>query len=218
MRATAAAAAARDLACLRLDLRGANRLGEDYYHAALTADLRAAIGSAPLSGYERLLVVGFSLGGHIALRHLLEEVDPRLDGVAAVCPPLDLAACCHWIDRRGGGIYRRYLLRKLMEIYEPVAARHEVPVAVEEARAIRSQREFDDRVIAPRHGFDGVDDYYRRASVGPRLGRIRHRALLVLAEDDPMIPRASQQRYVGGAGPGVVVRWVPGGHVRSRRV
>ena len=213
IQSAAAAVSRRGVSSLRLNLRGADRLGEDYYHGGLTADLGAAVASPELAVFERLSILGFSLGGHVALRYLLEGGNPRLSGVAAICAPLDLAACCDWIDRPLAWIYRRYLLSKLMEIYRPVAARREVPLAVEEAARIRSQREFDDRVIAPRHGFAGVDDYYRKVSVGPRLAEIDARVLLVMGRDDPMIPRSSQVRHLSAASPTIDVRWVRGGHV-----
>lgn len=213
VRAAAAAACRHGLTNLRVNLRGADRLGEDYYHGGLTADLHAAVTSPPLADAERVLILGFSLGGHVMLRYLLDGPDSRVESGAAICAPLDLAACCDWIDRPVAWIYRRYLLGMLMEIYRPVAARHEVPVPVDQAARIRGQRAFDDLVIAPRHGFDGVDDYYRQVSVGPDLGKLAKPTLLVLAEDDPMIPRPAQASHLVDLPPVVDVRWVRGGHV-----
>jgi predicted alpha/beta-fold hydrolase len=213
VRAAAAAAVRRDLATLRLNLRGADRNGEDFYHAGLTADLRAAVESPALASYDRLVILGFSLGGHLALGYLIEDADPRVAAMAAICAPLDLSACCDLIDRPSRVVYRRYLLGKLMEIYREVAARRDVPLPVAEAAAIRLQREFDDRIIARRHGFEGVDDYYETVSVGPRLDRIARPALVVQAEGDPMIPTSTLRPYLSSASPFVKPLWVRGGHV-----
>jgi predicted alpha/beta-fold hydrolase len=213
VRAAAAAAAKRDLTTLRLNLRGADRSGEDFYHAGLTVDLRAAVESAALETYDRLLILGYSLGGHLTLRYVIDGADPRVAAVATICAPLDLSACCDLIDRPSRWIYRRYLLRKLMEIYREVAARREVPLAVAEAAAIRLQRQFDDRIIAKRHGFDGVEDYYSTVSVGPTLGAVDRPALLVQTEDDPMIPASTLRPYLAAASSTVEQRWVRGGHV-----
>ena len=204
---------AAGMTCLALNVRGADRSGEDYFHAALTDDIAAALASPELAGYERVFVLGYSLGGHLALRYATEEPDPRLGAVAAVCPPLDLAACCQHIDRPAAVLYRRYMLARLAEIYAAVAARREVPVPVAEARRIRSQRDFDDRIVAPRHGFAGVDDYYARASVGPRLDRLACPALVVAAPGDPMVPAASLRPFLDRAPRGVDARWIVGGHV-----
>jgi predicted alpha/beta-fold hydrolase len=84
---------AAGVTCLCLNLRGADGLGEDLYHAALTSDLHAALGSDSLAGYRSLHVLGFSLGGHLALRLATEPHAARLRSVAAVCAPLDLQRC-----------------------------------------------------------------------------------------------------------------------------
>src|SRR6185436_15956713 len=60
----AEAAEAAGLSCLRVNLRGADRLGEDFYHAGLTADLHGAVASPEVARYRRIYVLGYSLGGH----------------------------------------------------------------------------------------------------------------------------------------------------------
>lgn len=213
VRMAAAAASAAGLASLSLNVRGADRRGEDYFHAALTADLAAAVDSPELAPYANVFVLGYSLGGHLALRYATESPDPRLRAVAAVCPPLDLAACCDHIDRPAAVLYRRYILGRLMDIYAEVAARRVLPVSLAAARQIRTQREFDDRIVAPRHGFNGVDDYYQQASVGPRLHQLRVPALVVVAAGDPMVPVVSLRPFLHPSPTRVDARWVNGGHV-----
>ena len=56
------------------------------------------------------------------------------------------------------------------------------------AKRARTLREFDDVVTAPVHGFEGVDDYYTRASSKPWLKAIRVPTLLLNANDDPFLP------------------------------
>lgn len=203
--------AASGLACLRLNLRGSDRRGEDYYHAGLTADPRAALASRSLAGYDDLYAVGYSLGGHLVLRFATEAADPRLRAVAAVCAPLDLAPCCEAIDAPGRGLYRSFLLASLRAIYAAVAARRPVPVPPAQTRRIRTIREWDELVVAPRHGFAGADDYYARASVGPRLGALRLPALMVAGELDPMVPAGALEPRLAAPPPALTTRWVAGG-------
>lgn len=211
--AAAAAAERIGLSSLSLNVRGADRRGEDFFHAALTADVAAAVDSRELASCRRLALLGYSLGGHMALTYAVESPPERLAAVAAVCTPLDLDVCCTSIDRPGALVYRRYLLQRLVEIYDAVAARRPVPVPPAEARRIRRQREFDHRIVAARHGFDGVDDYYRRASVGPRLAEAMVPTLLVVARQDPMVPVASLEPHLARASEAVEVRRVDGGHL-----
>ncbi len=184
----ARASVAAGVSCLRLNLRGADRKGSDYYHAGLTADLRAALSSRDLAAYARIYLLGYSLGGHLVLRYASEPgADPRVRAVAALCAPIDLASGAREIDQPKGAVYRAKVLGGLKEIYAEVARRRAVPLPVAEARRIRSLREWDERIVAPRHGFDGVDDYYARASVAPRLDAVTLPALAVVAERDPMV-------------------------------
>src|SRR5579859_676556 len=106
MVAGAQAASAAGLSCLRLHLRGADRSGEDFYHAGLTADLHAALSSEELARYERVFVIGYSLGGHVTLRYATDAPDPRVASVAAVSPPLDLDRSARAFDRSSCDIYR----------------------------------------------------------------------------------------------------------------
>ena len=154
---------------LRLNLRGADRRGDDFYHGGLTADLHGAMASSALQGFEAVAIVGYSLGAHTVLRYATEAIDRRVRAVAAVAPPLDLAAGQRALDRRGARIYRRYVLDHIKEIYREVAARRPVPVPVAEAERIETLWDWDDVVISARYGFAGAADYYARASVGPRL-------------------------------------------------
>jgi predicted alpha/beta-fold hydrolase len=210
----AQAAEAAGLACLRIALRGADRRGEDFYHAGLTADLAAALASPELRGYERLYALGFSLGGHMTLRHALAPSDPRLRAVAAVCPPLDLDRGATAIDRPGATVYRRHVLKGLNEIYAEVARRRPVPTPLARVLAARTIREWDGLTVVPRHGFDDVDHYYRAMSVGPRLSEIAIPARIVHSSYDPMVPAWTYQDHLARAGTGVAVEILNrGGHV-----
>ncbi|HYH45236.1 MAG TPA: hypothetical protein VEG34_06075, partial [Thermoanaerobaculia bacterium] len=93
-----------------------------------------------------------------------------------------------------------------------------MPLSAAEAAGLRTLREWDDRVVAPRHGFAGAADYYQRASVGPRLGELRLPALVLAAQGDPMIPAATLRPILDRPHPGLAVRWLDrGGHVAFPR-
>lgn len=210
LRAARAAEAAR-ISCLRLNLRGCDRRSGDFYHGGLTADLHAALASEELRRYRRIYALGYSLGGHVVLRLATEETDPRLAAAAAVCSPLDLALSQREIDAPSRWVYRRYLLSSLNSLYAAVATRSPVPLPVEEAARIRTLREWDDRIVAPRHGFAGADDYYARASVAPRLQDLRVPALLLNSETDPMVPARAVRASLNGSASSLEVRWIAGG-------
>jgi predicted alpha/beta-fold hydrolase len=199
------------LSCLRLNLRGADRLGDDFYHAGLAADLHAALASVELARYRRFYAVGYSLGGHVVLRLATEDHDPRLCGVAAVCAPVDLALAVEQIEKPWAWGYRQYLLGNLKRIYAAVAERRPVPLPVEAARRIRSIVEWDERIVAPRHGFASAADYYQRMSVAGRLDRLGVPALLLNSLDDPMVPARGVRPAVANPPERLTVRFLAGG-------
>ncbi|MBC8073371.1 MAG: alpha/beta fold hydrolase [Deltaproteobacteria bacterium] len=214
VRRAAIAALAHGWSCLRIDLRGADGRGEDYYHAGLSSDLQAALVEPRCALHRRVLVLGYSLGGHIALRLALDPGDPRVRGVAAVCAPLDLARSAAWIDQRRSWLYRSHVLRGLVGNYRAVAARRELPVTLAEVARVRTIREWDRLAVVPRHGFTDVDDYYARASVGPRLRELAVPSAWFGARHDPMVPEPTVSLALAQAGDALHVRWIErGGHV-----
>jgi len=184
----AIAAGAASIAHLRLNLRGADRSGQDFYHAGLVADLEAALASPELARFRHLLVLGYSLGGHMVLRYALNPSDSRVRAVAAICPPLNLSLAAEAINRFETQIYQRFLLHGLCAIYREVALRRSVPTTIAQARAVRTIREWDEATVVPRFGFQSAEDYYDQMSVAPRLPDLQLPALLVTSDQDPMVP------------------------------
>lgn len=219
-RATAAIVRA-GCSVLRIALRGADRLGADFYHGGQTADLHAAMADRELSLYRSILILGYSMGGHAALRLAAEPCDLRLRAVAAVCAPLHLASTQRHMDAPRSAIYRRYLLRHMTAMYAAVAARRResgrhLPLQIPpgEARRIRTFLEWDERIVAVRYGFNGALDYYHRASAAPILDRLRIPALLVEERMDPMLPEHTIRPHLRRASRHLQVRWLDrGGHV-----
>jgi predicted alpha/beta-fold hydrolase len=207
------------VASLRLDFRGAGGVGPDFYHAGLTEDLRTALGAPEIARYERVAIVGFSLGGHLALRWAGEEgagADARVLGLVAVSSPLDLELGARALDARGNALYRSYLLRGLRRHAERIERERPGTVAgsrTERARA-RTIRAWDALVVAPRWGFASAEDYYERASAAPVLPAVRIPAWVVHAEHDPMVPLWTVREALGRLPPGVEVTLTRrGGHV-----
>jgi predicted alpha/beta-fold hydrolase len=139
-------------------------------------------------------VVAFSLGANLALLMLGRRRDllpPALGGVAAICPPLDLSVCADALEARGNGLYQHYFVQMLAESYR---RRHRVrPDLFTEGRerGVRTVREYDDRITAPFGGYESAAQYYERSSAGPWLASIDRPALVLAAQDDPMIPAPS---------------------------
>lgn len=164
-----------------------------------------------------LLAVGVSLGGNALMRWAGEagdEARQRVDAVASVCSPIDLAAGSRAIGRGFNRlVYTTMFLRSMKP--KALAKLRQHPGLFDAARlmAARDLYEFDDIFTAPLHGFRNADDYYARASAKPYLHRIRIPALVLNALNDPFVPASSlpTQSEVGA----FVTLWQPreGGHV-----
>jgi uncharacterized protein len=206
---------AAGVAVLRVHLRGADRTGEDLYHAGMSDDIHAILGNSTLQNYSRIIVLGFSLGGHIVLRAATDkELDPRVAAVAAICPPLDLKRGVVAIDAPERYVYRRHVLASLKEVYASVARRRVMHLPLSDVRRIQSIREWDERVIVPRFGYRGADHYYEEAGVCSRLAELRVPSLLIAARHDPMVLESTVAPSLESAIPMLDVRWIErGGHV-----
>lgn len=195
------AAAERGMASLCLALRGADRLGEDFYNVAQRGDLAAALASPALARYERVHLLGYSMGGYVVLHYARGPVDPRVSGAVAVCTPLDLHAAQRWIDAPRARIYLRHVLGGLKEIYAAAAQRGRTgPTDPDAVLAVRSMYEWDRLAIAPRYGYRSPEHYYAELSVAPHVGSLAAPALLVAAEDDPVIPADTIRPFLPRAG------------------
>lgn len=177
----------------RLNLRGAGQgrgLATGTYAAACNRDLLPVLAAARLRAAGLpLLGAGLSLGGTVLLNALLEQSD-GLYALACVSSPLDLDACARQIDAPRNRLYQKVLLRGL--ISQTLADRQPQTFAVP-LRTLRSIRQFDAVVTAPRWGYPTVDHYYRQASPLPELlsGASFPPTLLLHALDDPWVPAAS---------------------------
>lgn len=197
---------------------GLNRMMRSY-HSGESGDLQAVVRHAG-RGYDRLAVAGFSLGGNIALKYAAEgEVPEALAAVVAVSAPVDLASSARRLDEvPGNRWYRRRFLRTLVaktlakarrfpELGERLAGRDGVA-------AVRTIREFDERITAPIHGFADAEDYWARSSAGPLLSRVAVPALLLNARNDPLLDTPSFPEEVARSSPFLHLECpARGGHV-----
>jgi hypothetical protein len=215
--ATGRLAWARGWHVVRANLRGAGDsegLCPRLYNAGLDADLIAIVDALAVC-CPRLGAVGFSLGGSVALLALGRSgarVPPALRGVAAVCPPLDLAACAGALERPANRAYQRYFMKRLRASYRRRQRLRPDLYAAGLERRLATVRDFDEVITAHYGGYRHADDYYARASAGPGLVGIGRPALILAAADDPLVPADSVGRWP--LSPSVRREILPtGGHV-----
>jgi predicted alpha/beta-fold hydrolase len=85
--------------------------------------------------------------------------------------------------------YQRVLLRKMKAKAEKkIKAGFTIPLSLQQLDAIKTLREFDERITAPLHGFANAEECYSATSCGGVLSSIKVNTLLIHALDDPLIP------------------------------
>ena len=194
MRSMAQAALEAGLVTHRFNLRscgGTEFLSPTSYHSGQTSDLFAFLMELDRQRRTPVFLVGFSLGGNIVLKlagELGADANRLLTGVCVISPPIDLAACARRLGELQNRLYEWGFLRSLKKRVRLKS--HAVPglyPAVDLA-GISSIWEFDDRITAPHCGFGNAERYYRTQSSQLFLDAIRVPALVIQAQDDPLVP------------------------------
>ncbi|KXS19783.1 AB-hydrolase YheT [Gonapodya prolifera JEL478] len=214
--------AARGVRPVALNMRGAAEpnIQPRLYHSGAFEDVETAC-NAVLARHPDvpLGLVAISLGSVITLNLLgrrASQLDPRIACAGLVSPPFDLSKGATALETGASQIWNKYLLagvrRLLEERRNQFASRPEIDV--QKAINAKTIREWDEKFIAPLHGFQGAEDYYAKASPIPYLVAINRPTLVVRAKDDPFlapsdvdIPQLKTNPYI------VPLLFPTGGHV-----
>jgi uncharacterized protein len=172
-----------------------NRLAR-FYHSGDTDDLDWLLRTlGEREPIVRVGAVGISIGGNVLCKWLGEQGDAAsktLAAAVAISVPFDLAACARVMDEGfQKAVYTASFMRSFRAKTRAKARLYPGFVDVPAALRARTFREYDRAVTAPLHGFADELDYWRRASSGPYLSRVRRPTLLINALDDPFIPVSS---------------------------
>lgn len=177
---------------IRMNMRNCgdtDELTPTLYHSALSGDVGAVIKHfTELHNLQRVALIGYSMGGNLVLKLAGEwGTEPPLCAVAAVCPAIDLAAGSDALHEPVNRLYERRFLRGLMARFRRKAALFPAIYSTEGLGAIRSLRDFDNKIVARYCGFRDADDYYYRAASARVVDRIAVPTLILRALDDPFI-------------------------------
>ena len=164
------------------------------YHSGDSAEIDWIIRRLHSHGQTQALhAAGVSLGGNALLKWAGEQgasAGELVTGVAAVCPPLDLAACGHALARGFNRLYTQHFLATLKRTAAARLQHHPKLFDAERMQRAGNLWQFDDAVTGPIHGFAGADDYWQRSSAKPFLKSIAVPALVINPKNDPFLPAA----------------------------
>lgn len=198
MMGTAEAAWRAGFNVIRLNQRncgGTAHLTPTLYNSSLSGDVRAVVEELiARDGLLEIFAGGFSMGGNLVLKMAGEfsASPPReLRAVVGISPAIDLAAAVDVMERVRNRIYQLYFVSKLKRRFRAKARLFPELYRTVGLARVRTIRQFDDAVTAPYCGFENAADYYCRASSQQLLRFVSLPALLLIAQDDSLIPFAS---------------------------
>lgn len=184
----------RDWDTLAWNCRGCsgtpNRLLRSY-HSGVSEDLSAVVDHALSKGYDKVVLIGFSLGGNIILKYLGEQgadLPPEVQTAVTFSVPCDLTSSSLLLGKWTNTIYMRRFMTELKEKIHIKASQFPNQIDLSNIEKIKTFAEFDDRFTAPLNNFADARDYWTRASSKPHLSNITIPTLLVQAKNDPFLP------------------------------
>ncbi len=174
-----------------------------FYHSGDTADLDFVIDYALAKNrYQRILLVGFSLGGNITLKFMGEkskDLQKEVVGAITFSVPLDLHGSCTKISRKSNFLYSSRFLRHLKRKIRAKSMMMPDALTMEHFSQIKTLTDFDDLYTAPLHGFKDAITYYKDSSALRFLESIKAPTLIVNAKNDPFLSEECYPEQFAGA-------------------
>jgi uncharacterized protein len=177
-----------------LNLRGCsgepNRLLPGY-HSGHTADLSFLIDVIIRENkYTDITLLGFSVGGNIALKYGGEKADllPKaIKRIIAFSVPCDLKSCSLELEKPSNRFYQWQFLVTLKQKARIQNQRFPKRFDLDKVLTAKYFRQFDDYYTGPINGFKDAEDYWLKASSQTFLPHIKIPSLLVTALDDSFL-------------------------------
>jgi uncharacterized protein len=160
-----------------------------FYHSGATDDLETIIKYSLSKGYQKIYLVGFSLGGNLTLKYLGEKgqnLYPEIQKAVTFSVPLHLSSSGKTI----GWLYTKRFCRSLnKKILEKSQRFPEFQLDTSYIPNIKTLQDFDDAYTSQLHGFIDAEDYYERNSSLYFLDKISIPTLIINAKNDPFLSK-----------------------------
>ena len=160
-----------------------------FYHSGATEDLDTVVKHVIAKGYQKIYLVGFSLGGNLTLKFLGEKgqnLYPEVQKAVVFSVPLHLSSASKTI----GWLYDQRFIRSLNKKVEAKANRFpEFEINTSNISKIKNLKDFDDAYTSQLHGFRDAEDYYEQNSSLYFLDTINIKTLIINAKNDPFLSK-----------------------------
>ena len=141
--------------------------------------------------YDKIMIVGYSLGGNITLKYFGEHALKISDKVScgiAVSVPVDLASSSKKMGDSQNKLYMNKFLKSLRsKVLEKSEKHPSYNLDIKKLMNAKTFKDFDGLYTAPVSGFSDPEDYWKKASSKPYLPSIKKPVLLISSKDDPFL-------------------------------
>lgn len=194
-----------------------NRTPKLYSHGQ-TEDVETVIDHALASGnYDRIVMVGYSMGGNLTLKYLgtMGTRRPRevTHGIA-FSAPVFIQHSADSLNRADNFIYRLKFKRSLTAKIMAKEAQFPGRVDLSRLKEVREWRDFDRFTSLCISDYDDLEEYYAYLSSGNFVAGTTAPVLIVNATNDPIVPDACNPHQLAATHPLIHLEtpnW--GGHV-----
>jgi len=174
-----------------------HHLNEDLVHSCRLREVSDAVAWVQARyPQEKLVLIGSSLGGNFSLRIAAQAQDANLEieRVVAICPVLDPEETMHALDH-GSPIYQRYFMHRWRQSLELKKSAFPKRYDFTRLERFRTLGAMTDHFVRHYTEYSDMPTYLRGyALTGERLSALEVPSIMLLAEDDPVIPVGALDR------------------------
>ena len=138
------------------------------YHHGEIGDLTEVIEHAmKTKDYEKIVMIGFSMGGNISMKYLGvngREIPDAIKACIAFSSPTDLQAGAEILDKPSNFIYKKRFLIYLKAKLEIKNESFPNTIPFDQFHTIKQWRDFDELFSAPMNNYEDAAAFYRDAS------------------------------------------------------
>ena len=164
-----------------------NRLSQLYHHASVE-DLDIVVRTISDRGFKNIYLLGYSLGGAQILSYMGRGCIPdTVKAGVAVSTPIQLKSSAQTINKGLSRVYARWFIKSYKAKIQVKAETYPDLLDANQVKDISTFEDIAESFMVPVHGFKDLEDYFRRASPGYSIDRIRLPVLVLNAWDDPML-------------------------------
>lgn len=164
-----------------------NRLPRLYHHGVVE-DFSEMMNYVLSKGFQEIFLLGFSMGGAQIMNYLGSmEINPRIKAAVAVSTPIQLKSSAETLKTGFNKVYLKNFTRKISRKLRTKSEQYPDVIDWSRLKSIKTFDEIDEFFTAPLHGFEGREDYYKRASPAFVMENIKTPILVINALDDPFL-------------------------------